>query len=401
MKPGIFEALRKYSPKENRDQLENFITEGFAWILNQYPDLAKLLLKSFNLKRNVEEWTHEFENCNCEWRTQENFGGKFPDMVCYFENSNKVIVFEHKTWSPLGQNQIEIYREYSRQNFEDNFFVLITATRQQNQQNSDLHLCWSDIYTLLFRWEEQNDGHLIKDFRMLLKNEGLGPPAHISNTTIRYYYETRDLKKKLLNISRRIVSREKQLKDWEKLVRNDYRLFVQTQRGKDHFYGRIGLELLAWDNEDHGPGGLFVGVLVDGDDHYTKPLDPIKGPDFCLIVSFSGSLHSFYSKEKSYEILVEILQNKVRRLDGQWQFYNHLADPNVPEKNWYHPFHIRKPLLDVFSGTETLEDQENRFYNTGTKLIKLVAEEESFWTLRKVCKEKLGVEEHETGRRTT
>ena len=104
----------------------------------------------------------------------------------------------------------------------------------------------------------------------------------------------------------------------------------------------------------------------------------------------SESLHDFYSKEKSYKKLVEELQpKKVEQLNDGWQFYDHLKDFEAPRKNKYHPIHIRKPMLDVFCGTESCEDQEERFYEAASKLIRLVAEEDSFWTLRESCKEYL------------
>ena len=127
--------------------------------------------------------------------------------------------------------------------------------------------------------------------------------------------------------------------------------------------------------------------MVDGEEHKTEPIDRVKGPDFCLIISFSSSLHDFYNEEKHYKKLVEELPKKVKQLNGGWQFYNHLDDPNVLEKNEYHPIYIRKPMLDVFCGTESCEDQEERFYEAASELIKLVVEEESFWMLREVSKE--------------
>ena len=129
--------------------------------------------------------------------------------------------------------------------------------------------------------------------------------------------------------------------------------------------------------------------MVDGEDHKTEPIDRSKGPDFCLILSFASPLHNFYTREDNYKKLVEKLPKKVEQLNDGWEFYNHLEDPNVLNKNKYHPIHIRKPLLDVFAGTESGEDQEDRFYETASKLIKLVAEEESFWALRDACKEHL------------
>ena len=59
----------------------------------------------------------------------------------------------------------------------------------------------------------------------------------------------------------------------------------------------------------------------------------------------------------------------------------------VEKPNRYHPIHIQKPLLDVFAGTEKYEEQEENFYEAASFLIKLFAEEESFWKLRAYCRD--------------
>ena len=379
MAAGLFESLRRYSPKENRDPLENFITEGFAWILNNYPDFGEFFLQ--NLEEKMKERGREWRigNYDCEWLTQENFDGKYPDMVCHFNDENKAIIFEHKTWSRLHENQLANYKEYAKRNLDEYRLVLITATQQQHEQDPDLSLCWSDIYNLISDWEKSDNSELLfRDFQQLLKSEGLGPPAPISHTSIRYHYETKDLKKNINDLIERVKGREEQNKEWKKMIKKDLDIRKRAS------WGRIGLELLSWE------GSIFIGILVDGEDHKTEPIDPFKGPDFCLIISFSGSLHDFYTEEKSYKKLVEeLLPKKVEQLKDGWQFYDHLKDFEAPRKNKYHPIHIRKPMLDVFCGTESYEDQEDRFYRAASELIKLVAEEESFWSLRDACKEYL------------
>ena len=383
---GLFEALRRYSPRENRDPLENFITEGFAWILNKYSDFGEFFLQYLEKKL---DWS--IGNYKCEWLTQENFDGKFPDMVCHFNGENKAIIFEHKTWSHLHKNQLATYKEYAKENFDDYRIVLITATPQQHEQDPDLALCWSDICNLIKK--SDNSELLIKDFQQLLKSVGLGPPAPISHSLTQYYYEAIDLKKNINNLitdfkkninnlTERVKGREDQDKEWKKMIKKDYDLSIPIQRGKDDYYGRIGIELLAWeDKSGHGPGNIFVGVLLDGEDHRTEPSDRVKGPDFCLIIgSFSYSLLDLYNTKEEYKKLVKELSKKVAQLNDGWKFYNHLDDHNDPNK--HHPIHIRKPMLDVFFGTKSCEDQEQRFYEVASKLIKLVAKEESFWTLR-------------------
>ena len=386
MATGLFEALRRYSPREDRDPLENFITEGFAWILNNYRDFGEFFLQKLEekLKDEGKEWS--IGNYGCEWLTQENFNGKYPDMVCHFNGENKAIVFEHKTLGrDLDKDQLANYKEYACENFDEYRIVLITATQQQHEQDPDLALCWSDIYNLISDWES-NSEPLIKDFQQLLKSEELGPPR------IPKYYEKIEFKKNIRALIEGVKEREEQKKVWENIIKKeDYKLSILKNWRNYDYFGKIGLELLSWPDEDsdfpnHGPGCIIVGILLDAKAHYTNLIDPDKGPDFCLIISFDDSLHDFYNnKVPAYKKLVEELSKKVAQLNDGWEFYDHLADSDAPRKNKTNPIYIRKPMRDVL-GTESCEDQEERFYEAASELIKLVAEEESFWELRDACK---------------
>ena len=155
---------------------------------------------------------------------------------------------------------------------------------------------------------------------------------------------------------------------------------------KSSQWGRMGISL--WDQSGWYPG-VFVGILLDGKDHRTEPIDYAKGPDFCLIFSFASHLwhHLYEKRNEHYNELSCRVQNKLRDGWNGWEFYNHLEDRTVKRPNKWHPIHIRKPLLDVFAGTGKYEEQEERFYEAASKLIDLVVEEESFWKLRAYCKE--------------
>ena len=369
MTTSLFEALSKFPPREGQDPLKNFITEGFAWLLNKYPDFGEFFLRYLKEKLPLNMNTYD-----CKWRTQVRFDDKYPDMVCYSNDERKAIVFEHKTWGSLDENQINNYRKYSEARFDDSRIVLITATRQQHEQNPDLALCWSDIYELISDWEQETNSSipfLFKDFHKFLKIKGLGPPAHISHAGIRYCCETKDMERKLKGIRNRIIEREIQGRAWQRMIREDYKLRLR----KTDAWGRMGISL--WD--DAQLPGVFVGILLDGEDHRTTPIDSAKGPDFCLILSFRPGL-PYETNEHYQELLCRVQQRLNDGWDG-WEFYNHLEAVNMP--NRWHPIHIRKPLLDVFAGTEEGEEQEERFYKAASDLIRLVAEEECFWELRR------------------
>lgn len=373
METGLFEALRKYSPREGKDPLENFITEGFAWLLNKYSKFGEFFLRRLEKKLQLD-----VNKYDCKWSTQVNFDGKLPDMVYRWEN--KVIVFEHKTWNRLDEDQIKNYRDYAECNFDESRIVLITATKQQHEQDPDLALCWSDIYKLISDWEQKTNGDipfLFKDFQELLKGEGLGPPAPISHVAIRYYWEARDMKQNLAELIARMMERENQEEEWQRMIREDYPLVEEDRR-----WGRMGISL--WPFAEWYPG-IFVGILLNGTDHRTEPIDYAKGPDFCLILSFKNPLHDTYSTNEHYLKLLCNVQQRLNDGWNGWEFYNHLEE--VAKSNRWHPIHIRKPLLDVFAGTENYEEQEERFYEAASFLIKLFAKEESFWKLREYCKE--------------
>ena len=349
--------------------MENFITEGFAWLLNKYPEFGEFFLR--HLEKKLQLKVNKYD---CKWSTQVNFNGKRPDMVYRWDN--KAIVFEHKTWDQLGKDQLKNYRKYANQTFQDSHIVLITATRQQHKQNPDLALCWSDIYNLISCWEQKTNidiPFLLKDFQNLLKGNGLGPPAPVSHAAIRSYCEANNMERNLAELIARVMEHERHEEKWKNIIKEDYLL---EEYSKD---GRMGISLLSgW------YPGIFVGILLDGTDHRTEPIDYAKGPDFCLILSFDRSLHDTYSTNEHYLKLLCNVQRKLNDKWNGWEFYNHLEEVEKPNK--WHPIHIRKPLLDVFAGTENYEEQEERFYEAASFLIKLFVEEESFWKLREYCK---------------
>ena len=233
MEIGLFEALRRYSPREGNDPLENFITEGFAWLLKKYPKFSEFFLRYLEEKLREKERQLNVNKYDCEWSTQDNFDGKYPDMVCRFRdvNKDKAIVFEHKVGTDLRENQLKDYRDSAQKKFDDSRIVLITKTKQQHEQAPDLSLCWSDIYKLISAWEQKADGDifLLKDFQKLLKGEDLGPPTPISQEAIRSYYDYRaeDMEHEAKDMERKLEKLIARIKEHEtregKMGKNDQR----------------------------------------------------------------------------------------------------------------------------------------------------------------------------------
>lgn len=364
MNKGLLESVRKYRPREGKDPLENFITEAFAWILGNHSEFSEYFLDKILIELSIPDFG--MSGNNCEWLTQTSFDGFFPDMVCI--SNGRAIVFENKVWAKLHTNQINNYKTYAERTFDESRVVLITASKSQHSQSADLALCWSDIHRWMSNWKgmKSDNSFVLHDFVSLLESEGLGPPAPISHEAILSYYSSVNLKSNL----RSLIGRVKH-KDWEKNMASDYSLTLEKQ------WGRLGLNLLkSWDP------GIFVGVLLDGSDHRTTPISLAKGPDLCVILDFESRHHSYYPSDSDYLEFVDAVSKRVNSLNGVWEFYDHLNDRAVARANRWHPIHIRMPILDVFSGTQLSDEQDERFYANANEILEIINCEPAFWRLR-------------------
>ena len=101
-----------------------------------------------------------------------------------------------------------------------------------------------------------------------------------------------------------------------------------------------------------------------------------------MILDFEDDLHNQYPSNSHYNEFVKIVSEKIKTRNDGWEFYHHLDDNKIGKKNKWHPIHIRKPMLDIFSGTTSIEEQADIFYETANKLIKIVTDEDCFWVLR-------------------
>lgn len=146
MTNNLFVSLSQYAPRENTTPTENFITEAFAWLLRNDSEVFQALIKLLQSKLTEDEVLESFElTDDMHISTQENFGGKFPDMVIQNSTASlkSTLVFEHKVWSNLHHNQLHNYRHHMEQERKDTNYrlILITALTAQHAQNPDIALC--------------------------------------------------------------------------------------------------------------------------------------------------------------------------------------------------------------------------------------------------------------------
>ncbi|BAB74491.1 PD-(D/E)XK nuclease family protein [Anabaena sp. FACHB-709] len=358
---SLFSALRKYPKSQELDPIENFITEGFAWLLRNKELLAREFVDYLNQKLPEPlPLTHILP----EWKTQYTFPGGQIDMVADF--GKFALIFEHKVWSYLHPGQLDKYREYAEANLkwsQGYKLILITGLTRQHEQQPDLALNWSDVYRFLKHWlETKSEDSLVHDFIDMLAEENLGPAAPVSYESIISYLPAQSLIPNLKNITLRAAEA-----DWrwvaEKIGFNkDAPIpFMEVK----YQWGRLGLDIL-----DGWFPGIFIGTLLDGSDHRVQPSKPYLSPDFCLIITFD--IHKWKSFEGHFLHSDEYtkLRSRLKSNFGKWDFHDHIFE--VAKPNRWHPLHLRKPLAEVFRGTITFEEQVETFISQGREVIELL-----------------------------
>lgn len=360
---SLFSALRKYPKSQELDPIENFLTEGFAWLLRNKEMLAREFVDYLSLKLPEPlPLTHKLP----EWKTQYTFPGGQIDMLADW--GQFALIFEHKVWSNLSPEQLDRYRNYAKTNLkwsQGYKLILITGLTRQHEQNPDLALTWSDIYKFLKHWlETKSDDSLVRDFIDMLAEENLGPVAPVSYESIVSYFPAKSLQSNLKNITLRAAE-----VDWrwvlERIGFNKDAPIHSMPAKYQHQFGRLGLEIL-----DVSFPSIFVGTLLDGSDFKVQPSNLHLGPDFCLILGFDIRKWKSFESEFFHSDEYTKLRSRLKESSRAWDFHDHRFD--VARSNPWHPLHLRKPLAEVLRGTITFEEQVDRFILHGREVIKLL-----------------------------
>ena len=102
---------------------ENFITEVFCWLL-EHSDFDRHFLSVLAKRCVFEIPPFSPISHNPEWTTQESYrlDGRLkrPDMICKFSTctGTEALIFEHKVWSPVSEDQLKYYQEIGRNDFK-------------------------------------------------------------------------------------------------------------------------------------------------------------------------------------------------------------------------------------------------------------------------------------------
>jgi len=338
--------LRKYRPRENTDPLENFVTEAFAWLLRSSDRLRNEVMHCINLRLSNHA---VLPKGDCEISTQENFNGKFPDLVIRWDACTWV--FEHKVWSNLHHDQLKNYREYIDSTHVENRIILITAKTYQHEQNPDAALCWQDIYECLKKFNTQvTDEQLnwaINDFLSLLQSEGLGPTTPINRFSMTHYLEAIKFDSQVDDLFK---SSENHIWPLSKL---GFKPVFKRQKTE----GRVGLEFCP-EFDKTGRAwlpGIFFGTLLDAKDHGVKKI--INGElMFCIVFDFNRLGQEHIKSSSTYKAFKDKLEKLIITDFHKWQFLDTFSNKDAIHNKW-HPLIILQPMMGVLGQSSSHDEQ--------------------------------------------
>ena len=350
MSSNLFEALRRYAPGPKRNPAEDYLTEAFAWLLNQHEGLGRNLAQRVVGERQLNE-------APFEWRTQVHLGTGNGRVDMVGEGGGVVLICEHKIDAQLGKHQLRKYERAAKERWPGKVFTaLITRSKAQHTEEASAALTWAQVYEFVEDWNRDRDDAVVRDFLAYLMGQGLSPAPQVTAQALAAYKPAQTLLPALEALFANLAE-ELRPEDFEAL----YRAMRQPDLSARPTYqklkwGRIGV---AFPSVGPWRPGVFAGVLVDGTDHRVSWVQEEKGPDFVLLVSF----HLDAGKPSWDDYVMSPEFERLRkRLTGEAQaagfdFHDHLREPRP---NRWHPVHLRRPLVNVLGGAKDAEEQRER-----------------------------------------
>lgn len=381
--------VSKYASSHQKSPIENFITEAFAWLLRNDVAVREAIMSL--LFKQGQECGIEIPHIGNSERinTQVNFAGKYPDMLWDSTDNVSCLIFEHKVWSELHDEQLYNYRQYAEEKLVKSFaIVLITAHSGQHKQNPDLALCWYQVAEAIEKIEGDSEkGQWIrKEFIQLLRSNGLVDFSPLNPLSIAYYYDSKKIDKQLYDIAQITVNKQWPIQQLDRRISYNKPAYqrhvgINERCGRYDSWGRIGLEFNNVSKEYSDGGwnpGIFCGFLIDSEDHGTHDLmgnEPIAA----LIIDIDEPLHSKLVSSSLYKELVCELM-----LPNGWKLSNRIVD-NKNENLW-HPLIIYQNLSDFIGNRTTLEQQSEMFFEQMSELQNALINSRTFFAF---CEEML------------
>ena len=347
-KDSLLVSLSSYRPRPGRHPIEDFITEAFAWLLRAHGDLGTAFIKGEILNRIDDEDFESPEISDVQWSTQVSFDESRPDMVASV--GDVTVAFEHKVHAQASSGQLKRHRKGLQTQHGDGILVLITSAKWHYADPADVKMTWPTVY----RWldekaDESSSSAMIREFLALLESRGLAPRAAIEENSLRAYFPAKKVEDQIDSIFRTLLEREEA---WDFLFEQAPHLDrgqarIKGKAGKIPVEGRLGIRFTPWSP------GLFVGVLLDGNDHKVGMSNPDLGPDLVVVLDVRrkgvGELsRQEFLNSRLYSQLASRLERE--STNREWEVVDTHSRPE--RGNPWHPLILRRPLATVLRGKE-------------------------------------------------
>ncbi len=243
MKNSLFSYLISYIPTDKRESKEDYLTQMFAWILENVEGIATTYVQFLSEKAGImlEDNNQEMD---IEISTQTVIPNGRIDLLI---KVNKKIGFicEHKVHSELSENQINKYMENaSLLGTERYYSVLLTFSTLQHTQAADVSIVWSDIYEMIenvIRDYESEDAFVLNQFMKYLAENGMGKTEAISPESMLDYWPAINLEYKLDGLFKQIITADfERLCPGIKEVGTEYAPTYTRSR-----WGRLGIDFFS------------------------------------------------------------------------------------------------------------------------------------------------------------
>ena len=172
--PSLFTRLYAQRPSPERNQLENFLTEAFAYVLEKDAGFRERWLKSLG-------WSFLPSTVACQVESQKIYPGSQPDIE--LRGTDFKILIECKVDSPEGEKQLERYAAIlsspepdSGKVYPANRQVLVYLTRHHEQGKKPPGFHGHFIY---YRWflvhdlVQTGDAPFTLELKQFLKDLGM------------------------------------------------------------------------------------------------------------------------------------------------------------------------------------------------------------------------------------
>lgn len=348
---SVFSYVKSYIPTSQRNPQEDYLTQIFAWMLNNVDGLlieyCKFLVRNSATPHVIFNDTDIYSV-----ETQYTVPNGRIDMLIKVDQGGFII--EHKIDAFLSENQLTNYTNSREYIGSGKFYtVLITRFKRQHTQYSDIKLTWNEIHQFMKvfserKKEEEDSKFMLSQFSSFLVEQGLANYKPIDEGDLTFYF-----KPQVVDFDTKLNSMFNSL-DLEKIVNecpgliNVNPTYFGPKFTKSR-WGRKGIDFFTvWEP------GIFAGILMTGDDHRLPTLNESKGPDFVVFVEYEYKKSGSRDKERKLflntQSFVE-LKNKLQLDHGSFDYL-----PGLSKSPW-RVLVLRKSFSEVIPINSSFDEQ--------------------------------------------